>query len=96
MVTHVQRRLQAEGLGRAEARSRAVAEGRRLVGSPRTTLVAPAPDEIAAALEEQEAFPDPRVGLVDCASFVVMRRLRIRTAFTFDQDFRAAGFDVFP
>jgi predicted nucleic acid-binding protein len=31
-------------------------------------------------------------GIVDCASFVVMRRLGLTDAFTNDQHFRAAGF----
>ena len=36
------------------------------------------------------------VSLVDRTSFIVMRRLGIDTAFTFDADFAAEGFDVLP
>jgi predicted nucleic acid-binding protein len=32
--------------------------------------------------------------VVDCASFAIMRSLSIRKAFTFDQHFRAAGFET--
>jgi predicted nucleic acid-binding protein len=42
----------------------------------------------------------PRVGqgisLADAVSFEIMRREGIRTAFTFDADFAAAGFEVAP
>jgi len=31
---------------------------------------------------------------VDCASFEVMRAAGIKTAFVFDSDFKARGFDV--
>jgi predicted nucleic acid-binding protein len=31
---------------------------------------------------------------VDCASFAIMRRLNLKKAFTFDQHFRAAGFEI--
>ena len=31
---------------------------------------------------------------VDCSSFAVMRRMGITKAFTFDQRFRAAGFET--
>ena len=32
--------------------------------------------------------------VVDCASFAIMRRLSIRRAFTIDQHFAAAGFQI--
>ncbi len=36
------------------------------------------------------------VGLVDCASFVLMRRLGVRAAFTVDRHFAQQGFTVMP
>ena len=39
---------------------------------------------------------DQAVTLTDAVSFAVMRAARITTAFTFDQHFRTAGFEVVP
>lgn len=36
------------------------------------------------------------LSLVDCTSFLVMRRLGLRSAFAFDDDFRAQGFEQLP
>jgi len=36
------------------------------------------------------------LSLVDCSSFLLMRRLGLREAFTFDDDFRAQGFEAIP
>ena len=50
----------------------------------------------AAAVASVLAADRARPSLVDWTSFEVMRRNRIRTAFTFDRDFGAHGFDVVP
>ena len=39
-------------------------------------------------------FRNLRVGYVDCTSFAVMQTERVTQAFTFDADFRAAGFSI--
>jgi len=35
-----------------------------------------------------------QLSLVDCTSFIVMRQLRLKTAFTFDSDFATQGFET--
>jgi len=41
-------------------------------------------------------FADQTFSLTDAVSFEVMRRRRLRQAFTFDQHFRVAGFETVP
>ena len=40
-----------------------------------------------------EKYSDQDLSLVDCTSFAVMRQRRLTRAFTFDNDFRAVGFE---
>lgn len=54
------------------------------------------PDDHRAAVEAMLAAGRKRVSLVDWASFGLMRRLRIETAFTFDRDFAGQGFELIP
>jgi uncharacterized protein len=46
------------------------------------------------AIRWMRKFADQRIGFTDCVSFAIMRRHKIRTAFTFDRHFRLAGFHV--
>ena len=48
--------------------------------------------EAAALLRERNRR---KLSLVDCMSFVIMRKYAVTTALAFDSDFRAEGFDVF-
>ena len=36
------------------------------------------------------------ISMVDCTSFTVMKRLKIKKVFAFDEDFKKAGFLVLP
>ena len=51
---------------------------------------------LEGALRRMERYGDRRVSLTDCASFELMERLGIDTAFTFDPDFRDCGFRMVP
>ena len=53
-------------------------------------------DILEAALEQLVRFHDHRLSLTDCASFEVMRRLKLDGAFAFDLDFVACGFRMLP
>lgn len=49
----------------------------------------------ASGIHELERSKKRRVSLVDHISFLVMRRRRVVSAFAFDPDFTAAGFQLF-
>jgi predicted nucleic acid-binding protein len=40
--------------------------------------------------------PDQRLSFTDCTSFALMRRLKLTTAVSLDQDFRAFGLVTLP
>ncbi len=48
------------------------------------------------ALDMMVAHDDQRWSLTDCTSFVLMRQLSIGNAFSFDRNFREAGFRLLP
>lgn len=50
-------------------------------------------DELEA-LRWMRKYSDQGVSFTDCISFAIMRRRRIRSAFTFDRHFRDAGFSL--
>jgi len=38
-------------------------------------------------------YADQRISFIDCVSFAILRRHRIRTTFTFDRRFKLARFE---
>lgn len=54
------------------------------------------PEDHREAVELLQARSRRQLSLVDCASFVVMRRLGMTQAFAFDSDFEREGFSLFP
>jgi predicted nucleic acid-binding protein len=47
------------------------------------------------AVKELERIGKKGISLVDCTSFLVMRRRRIEKVFAFDPDFRDQGFTIY-
>jgi uncharacterized protein len=64
----------------------------RFLTSPSGRLVRVDRDIFQKALDMYDRTPDKAWGLVDCASFEVMRREDIVNAFTADRHFEQAGF----
>jgi hypothetical protein len=66
---------------------------RELRNSARTRIVTATSVLLERALKLYEERPDKTWGLVDCASFVVMKDEGIADAFTTDRHFEQAGFN---
>ena len=84
--------LMSSRLGHA----RAVAFGDWLLQSPRVRLVRLDADLWNEAWRFFKVYDDKEFSFTDCASFVVMRREKLRDAFTFDRHFEQAGFRLWP
>lgn len=65
-----------------------------LYESPTIDVIASDREDELEALRWMRKYADQRVSFTDCVSFALMRRHRIRRAFTFDRHFRLAGFEV--
>lgn len=83
-------------LGRRATYEFAAACGRSLLASNDLSILRPGEEDDAAALEDFSRFADQRVSFADAVSFALMRRRRIRYAFTFDRHFALAGFEKWP
>ena len=68
----------------------------RLRFSPSVTFVRVEEADFDAAWEWFDRYRDKDFSFTDCASFAVMKRLRVKTALTFDRHFTQAGFEQKP
>lgn len=80
------------GLARTPARRSLRSALQRVRASPKATLIFITPNLLATALDLYDQRSDKSWGLVDCASFVVMKEHGISEAFTNDRHFEQAGF----
>lgn len=62
--------------------------------SPALEILCSTREEEIEAVQWFKKYADQRVSFTDCLSFVLMKRRRIRIAFTFDRHFHQAGFEV--
>ena len=76
--------------------ARAVAVARDLLASQRYEVVFVDARIFEGALERMARFADKRLSLTDCASFELMERLGLDTAFAFDRGFRDCGLATVP
>jgi uncharacterized protein len=67
-----------------------------LEASPSVQPIWVTPTQYQAALELFVGQGNRTWSFTDCTSFAIMRELGIRQAFTFDADFREAGFEPQP
>ena len=72
----------------------AAERARSIYASSVLTILRPERDDEIAAPGSFEKLADQRVSFTDCVSFALMRRHKIRRAFTYDRHFASAGFDV--
>ena len=72
----------------------AVKVGREILASPSVRRVHVSRALFAATWEEYARRDAGSAGFVDTNSFVVMRDFGLRRVFSFDQDFRVAGFEL--
>jgi predicted nucleic acid-binding protein len=83
-------------LGRRTSYAFAADRARSLLASRALTVVRPDGIDEREAVELFAKYADHEVSFTDALSFVIMRRSRIRRAFTFDRNFVDAGFDAWP
>lgn len=73
-----------------------VAAGLKLAKDSTAFVIEWVDDDLhASGIRELERSKKRHVSLVDCISFLVMRRRGVTVAFAFDPDFNSAGFELF-
>ena len=66
-----------------------------IYGSEKITTLRPSEADEILAIQYLKKYADQAVSFTDCLSFVLMKKKKIRTAFSFDIHFQFAGFSEF-
>lgn len=72
----------------------AVAFGDAMMKSSFASMVTVSDDVRLAAFELFSKYGDKDLSFTDCTSFALMKRLKLKTAFTFDGHFQQVGFEM--
>jgi predicted nucleic acid-binding protein len=83
-------------LGRRTTYSFAAARAEAICASRVLTILRPDASDESAAVDLFRKFADQKVSFTDCVSFALMRRHKLKKAFTFDRHFADAGFEIWP
>ena len=83
-------------LGRRAGYRFASQRARLLYSSRALTILRPGREDELEAVEDFEKFADQKVSFTDCVSWILMRRNKLRRAFSFDEHYRMAGFELWP
>ncbi len=81
-------------LGRRASYAFAAERAEEICASEAFQILRSAAEDERAAIGLFRKFADQRASFTDCLSFVLMKRYRLRTAFTLDRHFLDAGFEV--
>lgn len=72
----------------------AVAFGEALLKSTYAQLAPLTAEDCTAAFALFKKYADKNLSFTDCTSFTLMKRLKLKTAFTFDRHFEQVGFEI--
>lgn len=73
----------------------AVVFGDSLFNSSIVRIIDVTKEERLRAWETFKQYDDKELSFTDCTSFVLMKKLKLHKAFTFDEHFKRMGFEVF-
>jgi uncharacterized protein len=83
-------------IGRFKGYRVAAERARAILSSTMLKIIRPETEDELLAADLMEKFAEQRIGFVDCVSFVVMKRFRLREVFGFDRHFTYARFRLWP